>query len=419
MYTRKKSWSRRDFLKTAGAIGVGSMLFPTVSLAGNSDKPARETPKQRLLPTRPFGKTGIRVPMLALGGSFDTQSNQLLLRRALKLGITYWETSEIYGGGRFEKGFGKYFTKYPEDRKKVFLVTKTLSRVPADMTSALEESLERMRTSYIDLYLWHMIGLLDPMYDKAVRDWVEKMKSEGKIRYFGFSTHQNMEECMITAAKLGGIDGIQVSYNFRLMHTDRMKKAVEACVNAGIGLTAMKTASPDVIGRVLKAPELTEREMELLSKLTGHFLNKGFTDIQARLMAVWQNPHIASICSYMPNMTILKANVDAALNWKKLSRQDMDLLKQYAHVTACGYCAGCATICESTVEGRVPISDVMRHLMYYQSYGDRDRARTLFNELPLDTRRRIGSTDYATAERRCPQRMPIGRLMREAARELA
>jgi predicted aldo/keto reductase-like oxidoreductase len=419
MDTKKKRWSRRDFLKTAGATGACSMLLPTISRAGDSDKPAGETAKGMPLPTRPFGKTGVRVPILALGGSFDTQSNQLLLRQALKLGVAYWETAEIYGWGRCEKGYGKYFVKYPEDRKKVFLVTKTISRIPADMRAALEGSLERLSTSYIDLYLWHMIGSLDSLYDKAVRDWVERMKSEGKIRYFGFSTHQNVEESMITAAKLGGIDGIQTSYNFRLMHTDRMKKAVDACVNAGIGLTAMKTASPGVIGRVRQAPELTEREMELLSKLTGHFLKKGFTDIQARLMAVWQNPHIASICSYMPNMTILKANVDAALNWRKLSRQDMNVLKQYARVTACDYCAGCATICESAVEGTVPISDVMRYLMYYHGYGDRERARSLFNELPLDARRRIGSTNYANAERRCPQRMLIGRLMRKAARELA
>jgi len=418
MHAKKKGWSRRDFLKTAGATGVCSMLLPRVSLAGDSDKPAEGIPKQGPLPTRPFGKKGIRVPILALGGSFDTLSNQLLLRQALTSGVTYWETSEIYGYGRSEEGYGRYFARYPEDRKKVFLVTKTVSRIPADMAAALEGSLKRLNTSYIDLYLWHAITVLETRYDKAVRDWVEKMKSDGRIRHFGFSTHQNMEECMITAAKLGEIDGIQTSYNFRLMHTDHMKKAVDACMSAGIGLTAMKTASPGVIGRVRQAPELTEKDKELLSKLTGHFLKKGFTDIQARLMTVWQNPHVASIASYMPNITILKANVDAALNWRELSRRDMDVLKQYARETASEYCAGCAAICESAVDGKVPISDVMRYLMYYHGYGDRDRARSLFRGLPLDTRRRIAGMDYAAAERRCPQRMPIGRLMREAAREL-
>jgi hypothetical protein len=419
MGKEKTPWSRRDFLKTTGATGVGSMLFPGISLAGDSHKSAGKNAKGMFLPARPFGKTGIRVPILALGGSFDTRSNQLVLRQALKLGVTYWETAEMYGWGRCEQGYGEYFAKYPEDREKVFLVTKTISRIPADMTSALEGSLERMNTSYIDLYLMHKVSAPHPLHDGAVRDWVERMKSERRIRYFGFSTHQNMEECMMTAAKLGGIDGIQMSYDFRLMHTDAMKKAVDACVSAGIGLTAMKTASPGVMGRVRQAPELTERDTEVLSRLTGHFLEKGFTDIEARLMAVWQNPHIASICSYMPNMKILKANVDAALNWRELSRQDMNVLKQYARVTASGYCAGCATICESVVEGNVPISDVMHYLMYYHGYGDRDRVRSLFKEFPLNTRRRIARTDYARAERRCPQGMPIGRLMKEAVRELA
>ena len=47
------------------------------------------------------------------------------------------------------------------------------------------------------------------------------------------------------AAKIGWIDAIMLSYNFRIMHTDRMKKAVDACSKAGIGLTAVKTQATD------------------------------------------------------------------------------------------------------------------------------------------------------------------------------
>ena len=68
---------------------------------------------------------------------------------------------------------------------------------------------------------------------------------------------------------------------------------------------------------------------------------------------------------------------------------------------------------------KVPISDIMRYLMYARSYGDPDLARSLFNGLPLDTRRLMTETDYTRAEGRCPQRMPIGRLMREAIVELS
>ncbi len=66
-----------------------------------------------------------------------------------------------------------------------------------------------------------------------VRAWAEKAKAEGKIRFFGFSAHKNMENSMLAAAKLGWIDGIMMSYNYRLMVKDKMKRAVDACVKAG------------------------------------------------------------------------------------------------------------------------------------------------------------------------------------------
>ncbi|MDF1590372.1 MAG: aldo/keto reductase [Desulfobacterales bacterium] len=410
-------WSRRDFLKKAGTAGAVSMLLPSIAAGDNSLRST--SPPASPLPVRPFGKTGVDVSILALGGSFDTEQGQLLLRQALNLGVTYWETAEGYRNGRSEKGMGNYFKKYPGDRQKVFLSTKTASRRPAEMTIALEESLQRLNTSYVDLYLWHRIDSLESLYDRSVRDWVEKMKGEGKIRLFGFSTHQDIEASMLAAARLGGIDGIQMSYNFRTMHTDMMKKAVTACADAGIGLTAMKTVANESRDRFQGAPRMTEAEIEQLTQLTGQFLNKGFTDIQARLVAVWHNPHITSICSYMPSMTVLESNVSAALNANKLSRNDMNILKQYARATASGYCTGCAAVCTSAVGGAVPVHDVMRYLMYYHGYGEQDSARALFRELSPETRTRMIRADYSRAEQRCPQKMAIGSHMQEAARILA
>jgi len=391
------------------------MLFPSSSLGNNSEKIL----VTGSLPTRPFGITGTNVSMLALGGSFDTIQNQIILRQAIKLGVTYWETAASYRNGKSEKGLGNYFKKYPEDRQKIFLATKTHLRRPGEMTIALDESLQRLNTNYIDIYLWHRVESLESIYTSSVRDWVGKMKREGKIRFFGFSVHSDIEETMLAAAKLVGIDGIQFSYNFRVMHSDKMKKAIMACCDSGIGLTAMKTVGNESSDRFQGAPRMTESENELLSQLVGKFLQKGFTDIQARLMAVWQNPHIASICSYMPNLTILASNVSAALNWKKLSRSDMRILKQYAQATSSEYCKGCAAICTSEVGGDVPIHDVMRYLMYYYGYRDPDRARFLFSQLSPETRMRIESIDYSVAERKCPQKIPIGKLMKKAAVMLA
>ena len=75
----------------------------------------------------------------------------------------------------------------------------------------------------------------------GLKSWSQEMKKAGKVKLFGFSTHANMEDCLEGAAGCQWIDGIMFTYNYRLMHEPRMKAAVEACYQAGIGLTAMKT----------------------------------------------------------------------------------------------------------------------------------------------------------------------------------
>ena len=121
----------------------------------------------------------------------------------------------------------------------------------------------------------------------------------------------------------------------------------------------------------------------------------------------------------MPNMTVLQANAAAALNKNKLSLIDKQLFEQYAQRTASGYCAGCANICESAVDFRVPISDVLRCSMYYNSYRDRDQALALFNAVPTDQKADICRTDYSKAEKNCPQKIQIGKVLKKIHEDLS
>ena len=141
--------SRRDFLKTAA--GAASII----GVLGN---PATASQPQASMPTRPFGKTGIDVPILSFGGSLNTSLSMLVLRQAVKWGVTYWDTANTYMGGRSEKGMGKYFAKYPADRKRIFLVTKSHAWTTEGLSEDLNLSLERMRTDYIDLYFMHSVS---------------------------------------------------------------------------------------------------------------------------------------------------------------------------------------------------------------------------------------------------------------------
>ena len=401
MNEKQSGLTRRAFLKTAGATGAASAL-------ALNNLPALASNEAIAVPTRPFGKTGIEVPILGFGTSLHVAFSQLLLKQAVKWGVTYWDTANTYMGGNSEKAIGKYFSKYPEDRKKVFLVTKSHDNSADGRTRDLNLSLERMQTDYIDLYFAHSVWGADEL-DAQTKRWAQKAKTEGKIRYFGFSTHSNMEECLLGAAGLGWIDGIMMTYNYRLMHSDDMRRAVDACVKAGIGLTAMKTQG----GGQVRTDTPTELE------LAGRFLQKGFTDGQAKLKAVWQNSQIASICSEMPNMTLLMSNVAAALNKTELSARDMQLLRKYARETHSDYCAGCSAICESAVAGEVPIGDVMRYLMYARSYGNIKKAGDRFQKIPQKIREQMIHLDYASAEQKCPRKMAIGRLIRAAIKELS
>ena len=395
--TQHHTFSRRDFLKAAGAATVGGLIEPLDNWAAVTGEPDR-------MPTRPLGNTGIDVPILSFGGSVNLP--QLLLRQAFKWGVTYWDTAHSYMGGNSEKRIGKYLMKYPQDRNQIFLVTKSYAWDAAGMEADLHQSLERLKTDYVDLFFVHSVSGIDEL-DHAKRTWAQKKKAEGKFRLFGFSTHSNMEACMLGAAKLGEIDAIMMSYNFRLMQTDDMKRAVDACANAGIGLIAMKTQG----GGSLKTT--SETEPELVDKL----LQKGFTSAQAKLKAVWENPNIASICSEMPNMRILKENVSAAMNRTRLSNGDQKRLRRYAHETRRDYCKGCAHICEAAVDGEVPISDIMRFLMYRTSYGNHSRVEQFFKELSAQRRTKMATLDYSAAERNCPQQMAIGHIIKTALAE--
>jgi hypothetical protein len=400
----KKELSRREFLWFAGLAGTGSLLLPGGHLMAAGTEGETETAQ---LPVRPFGKTGVNVSNLGLGTMFDTISNQLLLRQTLKWGVTYWDTADCYEGGNSEIGIGQYFKKNPEARQRVFLVTKSDRRDPKGLSELLDRSLQRMNTNYIDLYFVHGISGIDEINNET-KTWAERAKSQGKIKFFGFSAHRNMEDCMVKAAKLGWIDGIMVSYNFRLMRTDKMRAAVEACSNAGIGLTAMKTQG----GGQLRVESETELEV------AGRFMKKGFTDYQARIKAIWEDPNIACVCSQMPSMTVLMSNVAAALDKTKITASDLDLLDRYAAETAHGYCAGCTSICEPALAGQIPVGDIMRYLMYHNSYGDAERARSCFAEIPQQIRARLTSFDYSRAERLCPQKLRIARLMEHAVEVL-
>jgi len=424
MKEEKNKIDRRNFLKTVGAAGLGSVFASTGAIAGpnepNAPSKAQEpeypqVPKRRLGKLTQPGPSGkevpVEVPCLALGTMFNVADKQIVLRKALEFGVTYWDTANSYSGGNSELGIGKFLSRYPEIRKKLFIVSKASdARTVADVEKRLQTSLRRMKTDYIDLY-YGVHVLSDPaQLTDELRKWAESAKKRKLIRFFGFSTHSNMAQCLAAAAKLDWIDAIIVKYSFREMQNPEMQAAIEACYKAGIGLTAMKTVRGQKI------------ETEEDKKLTEHFLKRGFTAGQAKVKVVMEDKRISSVAVGRGNIRELHLNVAAALDKTELTAEDMKVFKEVAQATCSDYCAGCAYICDSALPDMLRperISDIMRYLMYHNNYGEKENARELFAKIPVNVRNKLLSTDYSLAEARCPQHMPISRLMAEAVNKLA
>lgn len=394
---------RRTFLKTTWVGGVSLAL--STGLASNVL--GLETPKDtamKTVPTRIIGKSGIPVSILSFGG-VDWSTNQNLLRLGFTMGVTMWDTSDRYQDGKSELGIGQYFSKYPEDRKKVFLSTKATEKSdPQQISDALDQSLERMKTDYIDLFMLSMMKGVP----EGAKELMEKKKKEGKVRLVGFSSHLGNDQVVAQSIAMGWVDVLMITYNYILMQKDEIKKQIDDCAKAGIGLIAIKSQG--------KTPDAKETPEALAA--TKYFMDKGYTLEQAKIKAIWSDERITSICSNMESVTVLKDNVAAATDNMELSANDFNVFKMLAEAESCHYCQGCGKCLLAMGEAsRIP--DVMRYMMYYNSYGDRDRARNLYRELPVSLRNNLASRDYSVAEAVCPHRLQIGRIMKQAYSLLA
>ncbi len=400
-------------MKTVAAAGAGSAFLSKNLLADVNDAnitdPNAAKPKIPAIPLRKFGKYDYKVPAFALGVMFNALEQQAVLRKALQLGVYYWDCAYSYANGNAEIGIGKILEKQPELRKKMFITSKTTG-TPEELEACLHESFKRMNIDYIDLYFGvHGIRGAGQLTDD-LRKWAEGAKKRKLIKYLAFTAHSNMADNLFAAAKTDWIDAVMTSYNYNVMQDTKMQEAVQACHEKGIALIAMKTQA----GRVRQR---TDKEQELID----YFTKKGFTEGQAKVKVVLQDERFCSACVGLGRGSIehLVLGVDAVLDKTPLDKKDVAFFADYAKKNCDGYCAGCSQICESAVPDMPYVADIMRYLMYYNSYGDRKMARDLFTQLPTAAKAKLVIADYSLAEAQCPNRLPISNLMKEAAAKLA
>jgi len=189
--------TRRSFLKSvAGAAGA----FPLLGAASESARPDS-------VPKRKFGRHDEMVSVVGLGGLTLGQASSIdearrIARHAIELGITFFDNSWDYHGGRAEEWMG--YALKDGWRDKVFLMTKvcTHSKPFPDggrdgAMRMLEDSLRRLGTDHLDLWMIHQIenvGEVERAYGPGgVIEALELAKKQGKVRYTGFTGHTDPE----------------------------------------------------------------------------------------------------------------------------------------------------------------------------------------------------------------------------------
>jgi len=362
------------------------------------------------IPKRAFGNSGVKISKLCLGGgSFTGTDSQALLDEALKYGVDCWEIVSFISGNVYYN----YFKNHPGIRENVFLTGKVYSTDPTVMQEQLDKALKDNGTTVIDFLAIHPVDNIMVLTDD-VRRWVEKVKKEEKIRFFGFCTHKNMENCLNGAAELGWIDGIQTVYNYRLQSIKSMEDALQKCHEKGIGIFAVKPMGLTVQQKAeLQRLQLNEEKLNTI------FAVHGISFEQAKLKAIWQNHNLTSICSLMPNSRLLQSNASAAMDETSLDVEIKKLLADYSDSTGPYFCRRCGK-CDTSNTDKIPIFNIMEILMYSRGYGAKikDIIAKMFEQIPIEIRDKITGSDYSEAERICPQKMQIAKLMKEAYLEL-
>ena len=287
---------------------------------------------------RTLGRTGLKVTVVSFGAMLTPEHE--VMRAAFDLGINYVDTARSYMGGRNEEIVGRAIKGI---RDKLFIATKTHSNSKSKIINDVETSLTKLGTDHVDVIQLHGLSRGESVFLPEPREALMELRKQGKVRFFGVTTHTNQTEVVNAIAddKDKFFDTVLVAHNFK--SPPELKKAIARAAQAGLGVIAMKTQAGGY-------------KTDALGTVSPH---------QAALKWVLQDTNISCAIPGMRDMQML--NDDIAVMGMKLTRADERILDRYGAAIDPYYCYLCGQ-CEPTCPGGVAISVINRSLMYAEGY---------------------------------------------------
>ena len=291
---------------------------------------------------RNLGQSGLRVSSIGLGcnnfgGRIDEAATKVVIHKALDLGITLFDTADVYGErGGSETLMGRILG---EDRKRIVLATKFA--MPMDdsgekvggsrryIMTAIEDSLRRLKTDYIDLYQMHQTDPRTPI-EETLRT-LDDLIRQGKVRYVGCSNFPawQMTEAAWTARSAGLSGFVSCQDEYSLIHRHPEAELLPAARKMGFGLLPyFPLASGLLTGKYrrnvslpagtrlantqrLADRYLTERNWSIAEKLGDFVEGRGRTMLELAFSWLLTQSPVASVIAGATRPEQLEQNVKA------------------------------------------------------------------------------------------------------------
>jgi len=334
---------RRDFLKQAGQAAVVAGLAS--GIAGAAPK-GEKTDAADAIPTRVFGKTGVKLPILGYGGAALPKkwSNPLSLEDRVKLvryaydsGIRYYDTSISYSYAESQGIIGKALK---DVRDNVFITTKVdfWNRARPDgriekvdkkgVARQVQKNLAELQTDYLDCVLIHGTPGVEQMtveQSMEVHGELAKARKKGLIRFVGFSAHSYFDKAL-ALTESGEFDLCMLAYGYLPRgHNQRFSpKAIdlrEKCLAAAhkrkMGIVAMKVVGGGILGGWARY-------------VVPGFDRKRLKDLPGAAMRfVLQDERIHMLTIGMRLRSDIDANIKTIAGEKKYTAADKSLLEEF------------------------------------------------------------------------------------------
>lgn len=200
--------------------------------------------------------------------TIDEAHSREIIRRALELGVNFFDTAIGYQSGTSEQYVGRAIRDFAR-REDVVIATKFLPRTEDEIAAGirgqqhiermLNKSLENMGLDYVDLYIYHMWDYQTPLYD--IMNGLNLMVQAGKVRYSGISNcfAWQLAKANALAEKEGFAKFVSVQGHYNLIFREEEREMAKLCAEDNIAMTPYSALAG---GRLSKRPGETSKRLE-------------------------------------------------------------------------------------------------------------------------------------------------------------